>query len=327
MKLLNTIMHTLDTESGNLVLSQREIQIEDKNIYDYIVKLISKFEKSEYFEKSLEEVPLLFDYNKNDFKNITFKIAKKFFDSIQKFNSIPGGDLLFFKGKSDERKNFFGFFKLNYFCKYLHNLRYKDNLLENDIVLNKKILPSTNNSIEEGIILYQGELLKIKSKKYQVGNGTWEMAKNVLGVESIPKNTSETIKTIKKAVTETSNTFHQKKLGTDINFKNAIFDSLKMDGTIDNDYIADEVFMGNEIAKTEFKSNLNSKNVKEVIKVPNVQLFDKKYSKQKLKLDNGITILIPTELIKDKKFVEFRTNSDGTTSVILKNATWIKNNL
>ena len=140
----------------------------------------------------------------------------------------------------------------------------------------------------------------------------------------MPNRVSDTINSIKVIVDATSKSFGEDKLNTTINLKSAISESLKMENTIDNDYIADKVFMDNEFAKEDFKDKLKHDGIKKVIKVPNSDVFDKKYSKQKIKLDNGIEISIPTKLIKNKEIVEFKTADNGKNSVIIKNVNWMK---
>lgn len=325
MKLQNALIHILDKESGNLILSQSQLSLDNKIITNYILKLIKKFERSEYIEDFVTSSPILLQYNKTDFENFSSKIANIFFKSIKDREMIPGGDLLFFRAKDNDGNSLFGFFKLDYSSEYLHNIIYNSNILKNDIILNRTVLPSIRKKINEGVMVYNNHKIAIRSKTYTDNQGSWNFLKDVLKMKKTPKKISETLNEIKDIVYETSTDFGENELNVDINLKNAIHESMQMENTVDNGFIADKVFMDNETAKAEFKSKLNLNGIEEVIKVPNSHVFDKKYSKQKIVLDNGITITIPTELIKNKDIVEFKTNIDGTTSVILKNTSWIKN--
>jgi hypothetical protein len=56
-----------------------------------------------------------------------------------------------------------------------------------------------------------------------------------------------------------------------------------------------------------------------------VPKYERKYSKQKFKLDNGIEITIPSEIYENKEMVEFINNPDGSVSVLIKNIESILN--
>lgn len=324
MKLLKAIIHIMDKDSGNILLSQSELNLTNRAIESYLKKLIINFEKSEYIEVPAQEHLNLSLYKDDSFINITAKIAQDFFDTIKNKKVIPGGDLLFFKAKKKDEVYIYGFFKLNYNSGYINNVRFENNKIENDIILSNAVLPSSRKKIDEGIIIEENESLRIKSKIYEDEQGQWSLAKDFLKISNLPNRVSDTINSIKVIVDATSKSFGEDKLNTTINLKSAISESLKMENTIDNDYIADKVFMDNEFAKEDFKDKLKHDGIKKVIKVPNSDVFDKKYSKQKIKLDNGIEISIPTKLIKNKEIVEFKTADNGKNSVIIKNVNWMK---
>ncbi len=64
---------------------------------------------------------------------------------------------------------------------------------------------------------------------------------------------------------------------------------------------------------------------KQVDVTANAPIFEKKYQKQKLKLDNGIEITVPVELLKNKDVIEFINQEDGSLEVVLRNIDSIKN--
>lgn len=324
MKLLKVIIHILDKDSGNLLLSQSEMDLSNKTIVTYLKKLIINFEKSEYIEIPVENSLKMSLYRNSSFVNTTEKIAQDFFNTIKSKKIIPGGDLLFFKAKKEDETDLFGFFKLNYNSGYINNVKFENKKIVNDIILNNAVLPSSRKKIDEGIIIYGNEKLRIRSKIYEDEQGQWSFAKDFLKINDLPNRISDTINNIKLIADATSNNFGGDILNTTINLKSAISESLRMENTIDNDYIADKVFMDNEFAKEDFKDKLKHNGIKKVIKVPNSDMFDKKYGKQKIKLDNGIEISIPTKLIKNKEIVEFKTANNGKNSVIIKNINWMK---
>ena len=46
---------------------------------------------------------------------------------------------------------------------------------------------------------------------------------------------------------------------------------------------------------------------------------EKKFSKHKIKTENGIELSVPTDIYKDKNAIEFINNPDGTISILITN--------
>jgi len=78
MRILNVIDHILDKDSGNVVLSQKEIAKDNLEITKYVEKVIDKFEKSEYVELDLSRIPMLEQFwnDRDDFQQLTEKFAR-----------------------------------------------------------------------------------------------------------------------------------------------------------------------------------------------------------------------------------------------------------
>lgn len=320
MKVLNAVIHILDKDTGNIVLSQKEIK-KDPTTIEYIEKVIQKFNKSEYVEVDVRESPIMkffLDSGHNDFENAAKNLALKFFDSIKSKEMVPGGDLIFFRVETDNLSTIMGFVKLNYNEKFTHVIEYEDDILSNNIIRNKTILPSPSQKVTEGVML-EGELLKVQEKIYKGMTGSWSLTQDFLEIKRNREKVSDKIKDIKEIVENIGRDKSEDTFEFTSNMQRAIHDSVEMNRTIDNDYVADAIFMDDESAKINFKDQLSNKGLEEVIKVPNAKLFEKKYNKQKLKLGNGIELSVPINLLKNKDVIEFNLNNDGTTSVMIKN--------
>ena len=107
----------------------------------------------------------------------------------------------------------------------------------------------------------------------------------------------------------------------------ALYDSIDEEASLSSERVAQQVFGDNFQAKQEFLEDLDKKGIQRKIELEsNTPVFERKYQKQKLKLDNGIEIVVPVELLKNKDYIEFITNDDGSLSVLLKQIENIKNN-
>ncbi|CAJ1188772.1 hypothetical protein CPR19088_GLDEOEPO_01953 [Companilactobacillus paralimentarius] len=328
MKILNVIDHILDKDSGNVVLSQKKISQSNLEVSKYVEKVIDKFENSEYVELDLSRVPMLEQFwnGREEFQQLTEKFALDYFEAIKANEKIPGGDLLFFNVELDDLGPVIGIAKLDYTKRYIHNVEYDEDVLVNNIIQNKSILPSPGQGVKN-MILIDAKKVKIREQQYTGESGKWLMSRDFLEVKAIPSKVSTNVKQIKKSIQKISEKYDDADdFVITSKTQQAIHDSLETDGVINNDYIADVVFEQKEDAKAEFKDQLSKKAIDPVVTVPNINYFEKKYERQKIKLDNGIEINIPISLLKNRDAIEFETNPDGSNSVVIKNVGSLKNN-
>ncbi|MFC6180576.1 nucleoid-associated protein [Lactiplantibacillus daowaiensis] len=328
MRILNIIDHILDKDSGNVVLSQKEIPKDNLEVSKYVEKVIEKLFRSEYLELDLQRIPMLAQFwqGSDDFQQNTEKFALDYFEAIKVHEKIPGGDLLFFNVELDDLSHVIGIAKLDYTQRYIHNVEYDDDVLVNNIVKNNSILPSPGQGVKNMILIDQ-EKVKIREQQYTGESGKWLMSKDFLNIAAVPTKVSTDVKQIKKSIQKISEKYDDADdFAVTSKTQQAIHDSLENDGVIDNDYIADVVFEQKEEAKAEFKDQLAKKAIEPVVTVPNANYFEKKYERQKIKLDNGIEINVPISLLKNRDAIEFETNPDGSTSVVIKNVGSLKSN-
>ena len=94
-------------------------------------------------------------------------------------------------------------------------------------------------------------------------------------------------------------------------------------GSFTVEAIAEKIFEDVPECKIAFQEKMEKYDlVKEEI-APISESTIRKYHKKKIITDTGIEIKIPMEQYRDTKYVEFITNPDGTTSVVIKNISLI----
>ena len=93
--------------------------------------------------------------------------------------------------------------------------------------------------------------------------------------------------------------------------------------------IAQKVFKENVSARMAFQEEMTEKGVIE--QTPLVkevkEISEKKFGKQKLKLSNGIELILPLDVYRNPDLIEFVNHPDGTLSVTIKNVEEIVNRL
>lgn len=104
--------------------------------------------------------------------------------------------------------------------------------------------------------------------------------------------------------------------------KSIIKDHVEQGKAIVVDEIAESVFASVPLARDDFKQELKEKGVPKEIGVEYIKPA-RSEKVQKIKTDRGIEIIIPIDYMNEKDVVEFKTQSDGTISIQLKNISHI----
>lgn len=329
MIIKHVILHVLDKNSGNLIASQDELDLNQPSLHEYIEKLIEKFKNSDYKTGQLTDnddiSSKISDSNNQSFATKSTVLAEELFDIIAPSETIPAGDLLvieFSEGVDD----FFSILKLNFTPRYTHAVEYQDEKLVNNLVLNQAVLPAATQKVDEGIIinLMSGIYMLIEKKYLIDGHRTNYFSENFLKIH--PENsTKDNIQVIKQAVKSVASKFDMPEHEVLAETQNTIFDTVQDDGEIKTSVIAESVFKGNVSAQQAYQQIMDTKQLESDINVPNTERIEKKYRLQRFKLDSGIEISIPMDIYQDKSKVEFINKPDGTMSLIIKDIELIIN--
>ncbi|MEG0550467.1 MAG: nucleoid-associated protein [Vagococcus sp.] len=322
MEIKKAILHIIDREAGSLICSQAELDLKEYAVKQYLDSVLKRLEKAEYKTGILQEGSDLSNVLTNgdlDFIDKSSEIAQMIFDSLSISEDAPSGDLLVFEGEEMNGVPKFGLVKFNYKPSYTHHVTYLDDKMQNNIILNKTIFPSTTQRIEECCLIdLENFDLDFVEKKYSFeGQKRLFFSERLLQVDPKP-TVSENLKIIKKAVREVAGKYNEEEYVSMSQTQQAVFESIEEEGIISKEKIAEAVFETNESAKKEYFEIIEQTKFSEEIP-SNVPKYEKKYSKQKFKLTNGIELSIPADVFKDPELVEFINNPDGTISVMIKN--------
>jgi hypothetical protein len=261
----------------------------------------------------------IFTNKELDFIEKSSEMAQMVFDSLAISEDAPSGDLLVVELAELNGTPKLGLLKFNYKPSFTHHVTYVEDKMQNNIILNKTIFPSMTQRIDECCLINLETFeLEIVEKKYSFeGQKRLFFTERFLQVDPKPTVT-ENLKIIKKAVKEVAGRYNEEEYVSMSQTQQAIFESIEEDGIISKEKIADVVFENNESAKQEYFEIIEQTKFSEEIP-SNVPKYEKKYSKQKFKLTNGIELSVPTDIFKDKELIEFINNPDGTISVMIKN--------
>lgn len=322
MIMQHAILHILDTNTGSLIASQGEMNVDNVGVHEYIEKLVNKIYKGDikignllpdsYLDKMIKQ---------SDFPELTTQLATKLFDTISVSESIPAGDLLSFQATIDEGP-IFGLIKLNFGARYAHAVEYEDDQMVNNLVLNQSILPAATQTVDEAILVNVDDgSYQLLEKKQLIDGHRVPYFSEIKPEVSAKENIQVIKRTIKNVAEKYDEPEHEVLAAT----QEVIYNSLAETGSISTDVIAEKVFGDNITAKQEYQEKLTAKSLPTEVSVVNSEKYEKKYRTQKFKLDSGIEISIPVHVYQDLSKVEFVNNADGTITLMIKDIASILN--
>ena len=157
MLINEAVLHILDKNSGNLLLSQAPLQLGDPFLIEYITKLVDKIKKGDPHIGQLASSEPLLGYLADEgisFLEKTQQLSDKLFALIAPAEEIGPADYLFFTGTSDTGGTLFGMIRLDYSSKS-HSLcrLLKVKLLAIRVLQNHAILPNATQKPSEAFIV------------------------------------------------------------------------------------------------------------------------------------------------------------------------------
>ena len=196
--------------------------------------------------------------------------------------------------------------------------------------MNRAILAGKAQKPDEGMTIDLKTLdYELIEKKYQFsGDKRYYFSTQV--IESVPRpSLDDHLSVIKKAAKKMSEKFETPTYDVLANIQEAVYDTIEETGTLDTTEIAQKVFKENVSARMAFQEEMTEKGVIE--QTPLVkevkEISEKKFGKQKLKLSNGIELIVPLDVYRNPDLIEFVNHPDGTLSVTIKNVEEIVNRL
>lgn len=328
MIIKHAILHILDKEAGNLIAAQSELELTTPGIHDYIERLVTKFEKTDFKVGKLTGddflAKLLDDNNGLTFTAKTTQFVEKLFDVIERSESVPAGDALLFE-YAEGTDDYFGMIKLNFAPHYSHVIDYVDDALVNNLVINQAILPGSNQQPIEGIIvnLMTGEYRLLEKSYLFEGHRQNYFSSLVLELNPEP-STSETIKSIKRKATIVADKYNEPSYDVVAKLQGLLFDDTFDGQQINVEEIPTELFPDNNSAQLALSELLHD-SVEKVVEVNNADHIERKTRVVSLSVDNGVKLQIPIDVYNNTDMFEINHNADGTETLTIKNVERITN--
>ena len=316
------ILHVLDKNSSMPIFSEGLVNLDDDAIYNFITMNLKKmYDDNATKSGVLNETNELFNYiEKIDekFVEISREIADKLYKIMINQDSIPSADLLVVLATIDGRR-MLGIIKLNYKEGFTHFVDYAESATSNKIIKHKVIFATEGQKTDEGVLVDLTDFkLKITEKEYLIDGDKINYFSEIFLKCKPEISKNEAIKIVNKVAKEINKKYFDSDFTKDVKIKETIYDEIQETSKINICKIAEKAFENNKEIQEEYIEEVKKAGVKEEIVLAGEEP-EKKFSKHKIKTDNGIELTVPTDVYKNKEAIEFINNPDGTISILITN--------
>lgn len=316
------VLHVLDKNSSMPIFSEELLDLTDDAIYNFISMNLKKMcddnstktgklsETNELFE-SIEQID-------EKFVEISREIADKLYRIMMQQDSIPSADLLVAIATIDG-KRMLGIVKLNYKEGFTHFVDYTNTSTSNKIIKHKVIFATEGQKTDEGVMIdLVNHKVMITEKEYLIDGDKINYFSEIFLKCKVEISKNEAVKIVNKVAKEINKKYFDSDFTKDVAVKETIHDEIQETSKINICTIAKKAFGDNKEIQEEYIEEVKKAGVKEEITFAGEEP-EKKFSKHKIKTDNGIELSIPTDIYKDKNAIEFINNPDGTISILITN--------
>lgn len=320
------IVHICDSTVGMPVLSDTVIDFGSEFadfLREHIYKIVSEDEcKTCSFHQNESEIyQLLKEYEDAHFVETSKKIAAYLYEIMNSNIDIPAADLVVVRFKTATER-YMALLKMNYKEFYTHRTKTAENGSTNEIIKYKSILPTESQRLQEAAVINLRDFsVRLLEKKYEVnGSKTNYFSFLFLKCSSHLSHKSK-LAMVTKAVeaVQKDNYDESEQFARHMQAKEIIHEELQEKGSFTVEEIAEKVFEEKPELKAAFQEKIEKYDIVKEKVEPQSERTLAKYQKQHLLTDTGIEIKIPMEQYRNAGSVEFITNPNGTTNVVIKN--------
>ena len=326
IRIEQAIVHILDSSLGMPVLSDVALDC-GSDFSDFLKGHILKVDSSDEirsctFQEESSVFHLAEEWNPEKFIEITQKIAGELYTIMNQNIDIPAADLLAVEYRV-EKHRYLALLKMNYKTSYTHMTNSDPWGNNNDIIMQKAILPGETQKLSEAALidLEAPQYVRLVEKKYDV-NGVKTNYFSRLFLKCSGSLSSKTkLAIVNKAVEEVQKKYFNESEQFEVRMetKSILNEEFTQQGGFEVPVVIDKIFKEHPEMKEEVQEKLEKYNLKEATVEPQNPNTTRKFTKQHLMTDTGIELKIPMEEYNNKDRIEFITNPDGTISVLIKN--------
>ncbi|MCI5709313.1 nucleoid-associated protein [Veillonella caviae] len=331
MQINKAALEIFDFTSSLAVYSEHELNVGDQHIQEYISSHVVKALKDPGARTGIlhEGSPMrkrLEAYQNGDVSFVTLakEIGEKSFDYMKQATEGVVIDSIICEAVTDT----------TYICillcqahdAFTHQLFSEDDgTLATELVPHKAVLPMPSQKLRSfaAINCRDFSVRLFEPKGEYDGESCYILADKVLQFGT-DQSSRDTVKKVKSIVDKVAQAHESDGIVELTTAKSMIAKNAEVSDTVDPVRIVEEVFKSNPIQQEAAKKALAEQDMMRPLPV-NRDFAVKVGEHHKIKTDTGIEISFPVEYMKNRDFIEIKTNDDGTLRIELKNINKIVN--
>ena len=320
MIIKHAILHVLNKDNGELIKSDQELEIGAGGIHEYLENFVNKFTSSDFKEGDIGDNDLLQQLMHLDtsesFIEATGHLSEDMFNAIATAEEVPSGDLLVID-YSEGAYDYLAIFRLNFTRMYSQSINSTESGVANMLVRSYNILQPSSQQISDGLIIDKThDTYWVTEKKYLIDGHRVNILSPLMGLT--PKASARTqLKYLRKAVKNIADKYDIPEYKVFSDVQNYLYENAQFVDSLEVDNVAKITFSDNQAAQKDLVESLNEREIGKYIDIP--MGYEQKLGKRVFKLDSGIEVSVPAELLKDDQRIEFTNNEDGSSSISIKN--------
>lgn len=319
------ILHILDGMSGVTVFSDKELDVSDASINNFITTHIEKcyedpgLRSGEFNDNSGIKYHIKQYISKEeDFEALSRAIAERLYEGIAASENPDSSDVVVCDCVASE-KNVIAILKCDNKMGFTHRVDQGDDGVNNSIINHYAILPTLTQKITECAFIGLDDMsIRYKGKKRKIDGETVDLIADILLECVYDISSKESINAVTKIAKKVTQDNGGDTMEIAARMKEYLTDNIEEIECIDVAKVAETVFDGRPAMKDEFSAKVAEAEVPETIEL-NKYVTKKLSSNIKLATDIGVEITFPAEFYRDKEHIEIINNDDGTLSVKINN--------
>ena len=327
------IIHVLDKESEEPLLNSHELYL-DEDLEQYLEKHITKSVSDEEARKGrfkegmniVRETTSRMIHETDYFLEGSKEISRQLFKAMKTNNSISSTDLIV-ASYLNEDEPFIAILKMDYTTSYIHEIEMDGSDFKIYIKKQEISLPAPNQKIQKCAFIRdcfstdEHDLIILDNQIYAKGDKepiAQFFLHTFLGADLMMDSRAYT-KLFKK---ETENWIREKvKEGEDHveDIRELVINTIRQEDEIDLVSFSQNAFGTKQYLHEDFQTAMQEKGLDVERFEVDKDWVEKKLCKVKLKIDNGIEVIVDYEVFNEKERFEILRNPDGTRTIIIKN--------
>lgn len=321
--LKSAYLHVIDREAGLPIFSSVALDLSKEFIREFIEKKITKISNAKAQTGYLSPTSIVNELimsNQDNFAALNQQVVERWYQCYVESEGAPSCDVLIVSFEREETSHL-AFLKMDYQTGFTHAIESNEQTFFTDLLMHRALIPSLSQAASEGFLLeLSTKRFELNEKKYEFsGKKMAYLAEKVLQ-SPVELSFTQQVTVLEKTAKKVGEKFSEEGVAFQATVQDVLATSFVEEEETSVEKIAQHVFQDNPIAQKAFIEEVAEKGVHDDMPtIHNIEKVSaKKFEKQKIKLANGIEVIIPIELYRDPNVVEFVQQPDGTLSVILK---------